>query len=136
MAFPRPRTVLLGRLLVVGLGVLVERLVVTDREAIEQVLKEGLEAARARDFARMRPLLSDSFSWNRLGPDEAVESLQRLMGDHPARISATWGPIEPEGDRCVVDVSVTVMPYAGLFPVRVTFVRENGDWRVREVRSA
>lgn len=136
MTLPRPRTVLLGLLLLVGLGILVERLVVTDREAIEGALEEALAAARARDAARLRPLLSDEFTWNRLGPDEAVQAVQSLLDLHPARIDAKWGPIEPAGDRCVVEVSVTVHPYGGLFPVRVTFVREEAGWRVREVRSA
>jgi hypothetical protein len=135
MTFPRPRTLRLGLLLLVGLGVLVERLVVTDREAIEQVLEEGRDAAQARDLSQLRPLLSDTFTWNGLGPDAAIESLQRLLARAPAHVDAKWGPIEPVDDRCVVEMSVTVYPYA-LFPVRVTFVREKGGWKVREVRSA
>ena len=136
MTLPSPRAALLGVLLVIGLVVLVERLVVTDREAIENALEEALDAIQDREVRRLRPLLSDAFTWNRLGPDETVQSLERLLAGQAASIGAKWGAIEPEGDRCVVEVSVTVLPYQGLFPVRVVFVREEAGWKVREVRNA
>jgi hypothetical protein len=135
MTVPSARTVLLGVVAVIGLVVLVERLVVTDREAIQAVLEEAVEATQEREWPRLRPLLSDAFSWNGLGPDEAVERVESIVGAHRVAFSAAWKEVEPRGDRCEVEVSVTVMPFRLLVPVRVLLGREESGWRIREVRS-
>lgn len=135
MLRPRPRLTLLGALLLVGLGLLVERLIVTDAEAVEGLLEDARRAVQARDLAGLRPLLDDAFVWNGLGPDEAVRRLQREVDrSGPTRIDVSWGAVEPRGDACDVAVHARVFAYGGLLPLegRLTFVRTSAGWRIRE----
>lgn len=138
MVRPRPRSLLIAALLAVGLGVLIERLVVTDTEAIEALLEEARDAAKDRDWGRLRPLLSDGFAWQGRGPDETVEEIARLAQRHgPTMIDVTWGAIAPSRLRC--DVEVDVRARVGLYhyggKVRVTFAKEEDGWRMLEVQT-
>jgi hypothetical protein len=139
MVRPRPRSLLIGLLIAVGLGVLIERLVVTDTEAIEALLEEARDAAKDREWNRLRPLLSDSFTWHGLGPDETVAELTRLAErNRPTLIEVNWGAVAPSRLRCEVDVEVRAFAYGGRYggTVRVVFAKERDGWRLLEVQGS
>jgi hypothetical protein len=137
MVRPRGRSLLLGLLLAVGLGVLIERLVVTDAEAIEALLEEFRDAAKDREWKRIRPVLSDDFAWGQRGPDETVAEVERIAQRYPpTRIEVEWGAIAPARLRCEVDVTYRAWGYGGVWvgQVRVTFAREKDGWRLLEAQ--
>jgi hypothetical protein len=138
MVRPRPRSLLIAALLAVGLGFLIERLVVTDTEAIEALLEEARDAAKDREWARLRPLLSDDFVWQGRNADETVAEVARLAERHgPTMIEVAWGAVAPARLRC--DVEVDVRARVGLYHhgvrVRVTFAKEKDGWRMLEVQT-
>lgn len=137
MVRPRGRSLLLAFLLAVGLGILVERLIVTDTEAIEALLEELRDAAKDREWNRLRPVLSDDFAWGQYGPDETVSEIERLVHRYPpTRIEVEWGAVAPARLRCEVDATVRAFGYGGawLGKVRLTFAREKDGWRLLEAQ--
>src|SRR5262245_3409194 len=139
MVRPRPRSLLIGLLIAIGLGVLIERLVVTDTEAIEALLEEARDAAKERQWSRLPPLLSDPSTGYGRGPDETVAELTRLAErNRPTLIDVEWGAIAPARLRCEVDVEVRAFAYGGRYggTVRVIFAKEPDGWRLLEVQGA
>ena len=132
---PRPRMTLLGLVLLAGVAILVERLVVTDAEAIEGLLVDMRKAVAQRQLSAWRPILDDEFRWQGLDADATVRRLQgHLDRNRPTSIDVTWGPVEPRGDTCIVEADARVLAYGGLFTYhgRLTFVRTSGGWKLRE----
>src|SRR5262245_56716570 len=106
------RSLLVGLLLAVGLGILIERLVVTDAEAIEALLEEANDAAKDREWRRLRPLLSDDFTWQGRDADATVAEIERLAErNRPTWIEMRWGAIAPARLRCDVEVEVRAAAY-------------------------
>ena len=133
MVRPRPRMTLLGMLVLVLIGWGIERLIVTDTEAIEGLLEDARKAVLVRELPRLRPMMDDAFAWGELGPDETVQRLQGYVDrGRPTRIDVNWGPVVPRGDTCIVEADVRVLAYGGLFPVhgRLTFTRTSGGWKL------
>lgn len=120
-------------LLALGLGVLVERLVVTDTEAIEALLDSAQEALRERALERLRPLLSEDFEHSGRGPDEAVEEARRLIERHrPTLLEIDPGPIVVGRGRAEVDVVVRTLAYGGgtRWGFRLVLRQESSDWQI------
>lgn len=125
-------------LLAVALGVVIERLVVTDAEALEQLLRDAREAVTERAFERLRPLLSDDFEWQGLGPDDALARVARLTDRaKPTRLVVDWGEVIVAGDRANVRLRVQVWVHGGAYPgeAQLTFAREPQGWRVIQAVS-
>ena len=125
-------------LLALGLGVLVERLVVTDTEAIEALLDSAQAALRERALERLRPLLSEDFEHSGRGPDEAVEEARRLIERHrPTLLEIDPGPIVLDRGRAEVDVSVRALAYGGGYTgsLRLVLRHEDTGWRVLSVED-
>lgn len=130
----RPKALLLLAL-AVGLGVLVERLIVTDTEAIEALLDEALEAGRARQLAPIRPHLADDFAYHGRGPDEALADAQRLFDSYkPTLVDLRRGPIVVVAPRAEAEVDVRIVAMAGLYAGRIGLVlrKDDGTWRIVE----
>lgn len=125
-------------LLVAGLGFGIERLVVTDTEAIEAQLERARRLVAERDFVGLRPLLSDAFTWGRHGPDEAVARLTTLYeSTRPPRIEVDWGPVTPLRDHAdvVVRVRASLLGRGYEGEALVVFAREADGWRVLRLEA-
>lgn len=120
------------------LGFAIERLVVTDAEAVESLLKEARKAVEERDFARLRPLLSEDFRWRERGPDAAVERLVTLYEKtRPTRIDITWGPVVPAHGRAEVQAQVRAWAYGAVYQgeAQLVLTREPGGWCVLSLEA-
>ena len=106
---------LLGMLVLVLIGWGIERLIVTDTEAIEGLLEDARKAVLVRELPRLRPMMDDAFAWGELGPDETVQRLQGYVDrGRPTRIDVNWGPVVPRGDTCIVEADVRVLAFLQL----------------------
>ncbi len=130
----RPKALLL-LVLAVGLCWLVERLIVTDTEAIEALLDEALEAARARRLAPVRVHLAEDFLHQGRGPDEALAEAQRLLDTYqPTLLDLRRGPIVVAAPRAEAEIDMRVVAMAGLYAGRMGLVlrKDDGRWRIVE----
>jgi hypothetical protein len=125
--------------LALGLGVLVERLVVTDTEAVEALLDEAIAAVKARELGRLRPLLADDFDFHGRGPEAALAEAQRLLDRHrPTLLELTPGPVVVAGSRAEVLLKVRALAYGGAYAgwLALGLVRERTGWRLLSAAEA
>lgn len=137
---PRGRLLSLPLLLLLAAAgaVVVERLVVTDAEALGQLLEDARDAVAERDFARLRPMLSDDFVWEGLGPDAALERVAGLVRRaQPTRIELDWDEPDLAGDQATVALLLRVWLLGGAYGghARLRFAREAQGWRLTEART-
>jgi hypothetical protein len=133
---PRLRTSLAVLLLLAGLVVLVERLIVTDAEAIETVVEEAADAAGRGDVDGLLARLDETYQAE--GRDrEAVAAyvgqLQKIY--RPTSVDARVDDVDVEGDQATAKVrfraGVAGRPF--LVKAEVRLVRRSGGWRIRGV---
>ncbi len=134
----RPRLVLLLLLATGGLAWLVERLIVTDAEAIESTMTRLATTASARDWEAFEALLGDEFesAWGDRGKfPRAVAELMKQYDVKDAEV--TCGEITVRGDRGAA--SVTILPGAPFrgfrVPGRADLVRTTDGWRLVGITS-
>jgi len=134
----RTRLVLLLVLAAGGLAWLVERLIVTDAEAIESTVERLAAHASTGRWADFEALLSDDFDspWGDKGKfPKAVADLMKRFDVKTAAV--TCGQITVRGDRGAAAVTVRGSGAAAGFPVpgRVDLVKTSDGWRVEAVTS-
>jgi hypothetical protein len=120
-------------LLALGIGVLVERLVVTDTEAVEALIADAFDRLKERDVTGLRPLLSDDFEHRGRGPDEALAHAQGLIDRHkPTLLELRRGPVVAVAPRAQAEVDVKALAYGGgwIGRLRLTLRKESAGWRI------
>ncbi len=99
-------------LLVGGAAFLLERLVVTDAEAVEALVERAADAVRDGDFEALAATLGAEFRVEGRAGEEAVAWIRKLRRNYrPLGIEAEVGDVEVAGDRAVAPtvVSMTVL---------------------------
>jgi hypothetical protein len=133
LAIPRPRIVFLG---VVVLGLLawgVERLVVTDREAIEHLLERTAAAAGRGDWDGVAGALADAFRSQQTRQDKGpflswLRSAWESFGRPAPRVAVRETAVE--GDTAASRVRVTVAGFPVAIDARIELVRTDDGWRI------
>jgi hypothetical protein len=116
-----------------GVALLVERLIVTDGEAVQGLVDDAAEAVREGDFQGLRGMLAESYRGEGRTPDGAVDRVKGLWKVfRPSGLSAQTLEVEVEGDRARAPVNVrgAVAGRAFVVSLDVEFVREEGGWKV------
>jgi len=134
----RSRQILLIAVAVAGLAWLVERLIVTDREAITSIIEDDAAAVTRDDWDAVARTIDDAYEER--GRDKAAllawaRGLWRLTPAKPLVIDV--GDIRVDGDRAAARVIVRPgSRLSGLaFPGRVEFVRRSDGWKVDGIAS-
>jgi hypothetical protein len=124
----------LALLLVLGaLGWGVERLVVTDREAIESLLETSAAAVSRDDWAAFEATIDDAYAARGRDKRAFVAFVRGLKERHkPAGVGIEIGDTAVAGDQAAAHVVVKPgAPYVGLrVGGRVDVVRSPGGWRI------
>lgn len=129
----RPSLWLGALLLVGGLIFLVERLIVTDAEAVEALVERATQAAREGDFEALAATLAPEFTVEGRTGEEALAWIRKLRRNYrPLGIEAEVGEVEVAEDRAMAPtlVSMTVMARPVRFRAAVHCQRANGEWRI------
>lgn len=137
----RPRIpVWLGALVVLAaLGFLLERLIVTDEEAVEALVEDAAKAVREGDFQALTALLALDFEAEGRERDEAVAWIRTLTRRwRPLGVEAKVQKVEVEGDTAKAPtlVSMTVMARPVRFLVEVDCKKTDRGWRIHAARLA
>jgi hypothetical protein len=133
------RSGLLLLLVAAGLGLVVERLVVTDEEAVAQVIDDAIRGLKDRTPRRLLPLLAESFRFEGRTPEETVDFVQRMLDRHkPTLLELERGAIVTSRSRAEATVHVRALAYGGGWVGRVTLALEEGPdgWRIVEALRA
>jgi ketosteroid isomerase-like protein len=124
----------LGVLLVVGgLVLLVERVIVTDAEAVEALVQRAAEAVREGDFEALAATLGAGFTVEGRTGKEALDWIRKLRRNYrPLGIDAEVGEVEVSEDRAVAPtvVSMTVMARPVHLRAAVHCRRAEDGWRI------
>ena len=129
----RPSIWLGALLALLGLGFLVERLVVTDAEAVEALVERAAESVREADFEALAATLDPEFTVEGRTGDEAVAWIRKLQRNYrPLGIEVEIGEIEVHEDRAMAptEVSMTVMARPLSFRAAVHCRKVDGAWRI------
>lgn len=123
--------VLLG---VVALGFLVERLIVTDAEAIENLVAEAEQAFNEERFEDLLDILNPDFRFGERDRDGTVAYLRRQAKRfETAGIDVVLDAPRIEGDEATAGARVRVraMSQLGVVPVSLRFARTEAGWRLK-----
>ena len=122
--------VLLG---VGGLVLLVERLIVTDAEAVDALVQRAAEAVREGDFEALAATLGAGFTVEGRTGEEALDWIRKLRRNfRPLGIEAEVGEVEVSEDRALAPtvVSMTVMARPVRLRAAVHCRRGEDGWRI------
>lgn len=126
-------------LLAATVGLVVERLVVTDEEAVARVLDDAIRGLKDRTPRRLLPLLAESFRFEGRTPEETVDFVTRLLDRHkPTLLELERGAIVTARSRAEATVHVRALGYGGGWFGRVTLALEEGPhgWRIVQALRA
>jgi hypothetical protein len=116
-------------------ALLLERWIVTDREAVEELLHEAAEAAERGDWHAVRAAIDDDFEG--MDPDAFVARAHALSTAGASGWSLRVDDVAVEGDRASARVEVRFSPFSGASPWNtagsVGLVRAASGWRIRSV---
>jgi ketosteroid isomerase-like protein len=119
--------------LIIGLIVLVERLIVTDAEAVEAVVEQAADAVKQGDFAALADLLDMDYKGEGGDKDGAIAYAQRIWGQwRPMGLRAAVGQVEVNGDEASAPTMVRGQVLGRPFGIRVGFglKRTDDGWRI------
>jgi hypothetical protein len=111
----------------------IERLVVTDREAIEALLDGARASVLREDWDGIRDVIADDYAERGLDRDGAVSWIRDLWRRSQMKsLTLTIDEVRVEGDRAAARVTVSPgLPFAGArFGGRVELERRTGGWRI------
>ena len=131
-----PRRVLLGILLLFAVGLGIERLVISDREAIESLLERAATSVSRDDWDALANALDEEYAEHGRDKQAFVAFVRGLKERHrPQGVGLEIGDTTVDGDRAETRVVVKPgAPYIGLrIGGRVVLVRSPDGWRIRGV---
>lgn len=132
------RAQFVGLLLVAGLVFGIERLIVTDAEAIENLARDVGVAIEAQRFEALEDFLHEEFTYRGRDRAETIEFVRGLVRKYkPMGVQIVVYEVEVEGDdaRAKGVVSGTAYGRPARVPVDATFRRTEDGWRLLEVRG-
>jgi hypothetical protein len=140
---PRPAVIVALLAVAAGVAFLVDRLVVTDREAVIARVEGAFDAAKRGDWDAFAEALDDDARWDGRGKDAAVARAKRLA----SMVSAsTWrltiDEVTVEGDRATVRGHVSLPGSGGALgdgaraDGLAELVERDGTWRIASVSEA
>lgn len=130
----RTRLLLAAIALVGGLVWLVERLVVTDAEAVEAVLERAATDASSGAWDAVADAFDDGYQEG--GRDKAAFlAWAKAQWNRAGLRAITVDVLEVrvEGDRAAARVDARLQPYAQRVPGSVELERRDGTWRIVRV---
>ncbi len=131
-----PRRWLLAILVLFAAGLGVERLVVTDREAIEALLERATSAVSRDDWDGLANALDEGYTERGRDKQAFVAHVRDLKERHkPQGVGIEIGETSVDVDHAVTPVVVKPgAPYIGIrIAGRVHFVRTGDGWRIAGV---
>ena len=132
------RSPLLGLLVVVILVYGLERLIVTDTEAIEQVAEDAAQAIRTGSWEQLEPLLHEDLEYEGRNRAATLEHVQSLAHKYkPLDVGITVFDIKVDGDEATAKgvVRATAMGRMAQVPVDAWFKRTDEGWRLWKVEG-
>ncbi len=120
--------------LIAALGWAVERIVVTDREAVEEVLSDAAEAFDRGDLGALDRLLDPEFVHDRTPREEAVQRLAALAKRFETKgttVAVRSFDVEGDGARAEITVRVRTLGQVIGLSGTVRLVRAAEGWRIR-----
>lgn len=98
----------------------IERLIVTDAEAIEALAERAAQATFERDWTALEACLDEDFHYGRLDRRGTLDLVQGLVARHnPTRVSVTLFDIEVDGTAAKAKGIVAGTAYGRPVQVRV-----------------
>jgi hypothetical protein len=134
----RSRLLALGVFAAGALGLLVERLVVTDREAIRALVADTEAALSRADFEAFAGALHPDFAGPEGDREQTVAFVRSLWSEYaPTGLSVDLGEIAlgPDGEaeaKVVATAAVLARPVRA--HVTMAFAKHGGAWKVVRVR--
>ena len=123
--------------LLVALAIVAERLIVTDREAIADLVDRAAEAALEGDFEAFAETLDVEYQADGKDRSAMVEYIEtRWRRYRPRGFDVQMGEIALDGDEASAPIEVTVF-VAGRpmsIPGDVHFVRRDDGWRIASAK--
>lgn len=114
-----------------GLGWLVERLVVTDREAVTDVVTRTADAVTRGAWDDVSGHLDETFTVGRLDKAAFVTWARAQWNASPVRsLSTSVDDVRVEGDRAAARVVAKVSAFGLRVPARVDLERRGSAWRI------
>lgn len=124
-------------LLLVGLVIWgVERLIVTDKEAIENLAEALADDVRQERWDAMQGRLHPQFTYGELDGPQTIEHIQDLVKRFkPGNVGLNLFDIEVEGDsaKSKGHVWANAAGRPGRLAIDARFVRTDDGWKLREV---
>ena len=134
------RSPILGTLCLIMLGIGLERLIVTDKEAIEEVGQALLRTAVAEQWDAFEALVHPDFEYGSRERAQAVAHVRGMVRKYrPISPKISLYGIEVEGDRAICSGKISTVVYGRLQQLRIEalFERdEEGAWLLRSVEGA
>lgn len=130
-AVTRSNLVLAAVVVAAGLAWLVERLVVTDREAVTDVVTRTADAVTRGAWDDVAGHLDETFAVGRLDKAAFVAWARAQWNAAPVRsLSTSVDDVRVEGDRAAARVVATVSAFGVRVPARVDLERRGSAWRI------
>jgi len=131
---PRP-SLWLGALIVLGgLVFLVERLIVTDAEAVEALVERAAEAVREGDFEALAATLAPGFTLEGRSREEAVDWIRTLRRRYQPRgieVEVEDVAVDGEAATATARAAANVMARPVRFRLTLDCGHVEGEWRIR-----
>lgn len=116
-----------------GLAFGLDRWIVTDREAIETLVEQATEAARAGDFGALGEMLDDDYEGKGGSRDGALRLVKSLWATwKPVSLDTDLGEIQVDGDRADAPMTVTgqVLGRPLALKLGTTYVKREDGWKL------
>jgi len=134
------RSPIIGTLFLIMLGIGLERLIVTDKEAIEEVGQALARTAGSEQWEAFEALLHPEFEYGGRKRPEAVAHVRGLVRKYrPISLEISLYGLEVEGDQATGSGKVSAVVYGRPQQLRIEVVFERGEdgaWLLRSVEGS
>jgi hypothetical protein len=128
---------------IVGVVILLDRIIVTDKEAIEAVIEECGDASVRKDSGKIMSFVSPDYQFGGQSRDDIAKLVSDALVTYDMeKITFQRKDITVEGDKATAYISVMiklrrdVMGYGVLpFSFRVSFARHGKSWLITEFEA-